>query len=245
MSLSLTNWLLLSKLASLHLRVGLLLLKLWLLSWIDLFLLLRRSNFLTWLSLTLLNLSCLTFYMKLMHLSRSTWVTKDARLVLLWLPLSSLTSIVLLTVLTLSCINCHSALSIIFLAFALMNCLLLSSLSLILTGTKFCSIHLSMKILWFLKFLKLLDGTECQILLDTGASKSFVSKSNYLCCKSLHTLPKFASKTQRIQLGNGQYVSVHFVIPIIIDMHGHRFKIYTFVPKIHATVGIVLWIKMC
>ena len=27
---------------------------------------------------------------------------------------------------------------------------------------------------------KLLDGTECQILLDTGASKSFISKSHYL-----------------------------------------------------------------
>ena len=33
---------------------------------------------------------------------------------------------------------------------------------------------------------KLLDGTECQTLLDTGASKSFMSKSYYLCCKSLH-----------------------------------------------------------
>ena len=30
---------------------------------------------------------------------------------------------------------------------------------------------------------KLLDGTECQILLDTGASKSFMSKSHYLHCK--------------------------------------------------------------
>ena len=55
---------------------------------------------------------------------------------------------------------------------------------------------------------KLLDGTECQILLDTRASKSFVSKSHYLCCKSLHSLPKFASKTQRIQVGNRQYVSI-------------------------------------
>ena len=49
---------------------------------------------------------------------------------------------------------------------------------------------------------KLLEGTECQILLDTGASKSFMSKSHYLHCKSLHSLPKFASKTQRIQVGN-------------------------------------------
>ena len=27
---------------------------------------------------------------------------------------------------------------------------------------------------------KLLDSTECQILLDTGASKSFMSKSYYM-----------------------------------------------------------------
>ena len=39
---------------------------------------------------------------------------------------------------------------------------------------------------------KLSDGTECQILLDTGASKWFMSKSYYLCCKSHHSLPKFA-----------------------------------------------------
>ena len=43
---------------------------------------------------------------------------------------------------------------------------------------------------------KLLDGTECQILLDTGASQSFMFKSHYLCCKSLHSLPQFASRTQ-------------------------------------------------
>ena len=41
---------------------------------------------------------------------------------------------------------------------------------------------------------KLLDGAECQILLDTEASKSVMSKSHYLHCKSLHSLPKFPSK---------------------------------------------------
>ena len=44
---------------------------------------------------------------------------------------------------------------------------------------------------------KLINGEECQILLDTGVSKSYMSKSYYLRCKSLHNLPKFASKTQR------------------------------------------------
>ena len=45
---------------------------------------------------------------------------------------------------------------------------------------------------------KQLYDTKCQILLDTGASKSCMSKSHYLHCKSLYSLPKFASKTQRI-----------------------------------------------
>ena len=41
---------------------------------------------------------------------------------------------------------------------------------------------------------KLMNGEECQILLDMGASKLYMSKSYYLKCKSLHKLPKFASK---------------------------------------------------
>ena len=36
---------------------------------------------------------------------------------------------------------------------------------------------------------RLLDGTKCQFLLDTGTSKSFMSKSFYMQCKSLHNLP--------------------------------------------------------
>ena len=90
---------------------------------------------------------------------------------------------------------------------------------------------------------KILDCTECQILLDTEASKSFMSKSYYMCCKSLHSLPKFASKTQRFQLGNGQLVSVLFIIPVVVYIHGHRFKIYTLVSEIHENVDLVLGIK--
>ena len=45
---------------------------------------------------------------------------------------------------------------------------------------------------------KLLDGAECQILLDSGASKSFMSKSHYLHCKSLHSLiTKFCFKNTK------------------------------------------------
>ena len=90
---------------------------------------------------------------------------------------------------------------------------------------------------------KLMDGTECQILIDTGASRSFMSKSYYLHCRALHSLPKFASKTQKIQVGNGQYISVLFIIPVIKEIAGHRFEIYTLVSEIYDNVYLVLGIK--
>ena len=62
-------------------------------------------------------------------------------------------------------------------------------------------------------------------------------------CKSLHSLPKFASKTQRIQVGNGQCFSALFTIPVVIDVHWHRFEIYTLVLEIHKNVDLVLGIK--
>ena len=90
---------------------------------------------------------------------------------------------------------------------------------------------------------KLLDGTKCQLLLDKDASKSFMSKSFYIHCKSLHTLPKFAATTQKIQVGNGQCISILFGIPVIIEVHNHRFEIYTLVSEIHENVDLVLGIK--
>ena len=63
---------------------------------------------------------------------------------------------------------------------------------------------------------KLLNGDECQILLDTGSSKSYMSKSYYLRCKSVHNLPKFASKMQRIQVGNGQYVGAFLLYRLLL-----------------------------
>ena len=76
-----------------------------------------------------------------------------------------------------------------------------------------------------------------------GTSKSFMSKSFYMQCKSLHSLPKFASKTQRIQVGNGHCVSILFIIPVIINVHGHRFEIYILVSEIHESIDLVLGIK--
>ena len=47
---------------------------------------------------------------------------------------------------------------------------------------------------------KLLDGTECGILVDTGASKSYMSRSYFMRCKSLHSLPKLTSAKPEFRL---------------------------------------------
>ena len=63
-------------------------------------------------------------------------------------------------------------------------------------------------------------------------------------CKSLHAFSKFVSTTQRVQVGNGQYVAALFVIPVIIDIHGHRFEVFTLVSEIHDNVDLVLGMKI-
>ena len=85
---------------------------------------------------------------------------------------------------------------------------------------------------------ELLNGKDCEILIDTGTSNSYMSKSYFRRCKSLHALPKFTSNTQRFQVGNGQYVGVLFVIPVIMTIQKDRFEIFTLVTEIHEKCGL-------
>ena len=62
-------------------------------------------------------------------------------------------------------------------------------------------------------------------------------------CKSFHSLSTFSSKTQRIEVGNGQYLGILFVIPKIVHIGGHRFQIYTLVSEIHEIIDLILGIK--
>ena len=74
---------------------------------------------------------------------------------------------------------------------------------------------------------------------------SHLCQNHFIYNANLFTLftPKFASTTQRIQVGNGQCISVLFIIPVIVDIHGHRFEIYTLVSEIYENVDLVLGIK--
>ena len=55
--------------------------------------------------------------------------------------------------------------------------------------------------------------------------------------------PNLLPKTQSIQVGNGQYIGVLFVIPVIVEICSHRLEVFTLVSEIFDNVDMVLGIK--
>ena len=44
-------------------------------------------------------------------------------------------------------------------------------------------------------------------------------------------------------MGNRQYVSALFVIPVVIDIHRHRFETFTLVSETHDNVDLAMGMK--
>ena len=89
----------------------------------------------------------------------------------------------------------------------------------------------------------LLDQTPVRMLFDTGASKGYMTKSFYMANQSLHKIPKYSTSSNGIMAGNGQYVPVLFVIPVVVSVCRHLFKIYTIVAEIYEGIGLVFGMK--
>ena len=90
---------------------------------------------------------------------------------------------------------------------------------------------------------KLLENTEWSILIYTGAVSPVCQIP--IICNVNHFMhyQKSASSMWQVQVGNGQCVAVLFVIPVIKDVYGHRFGVFTFTWEIHGNVDLVLGMK--
>ena len=86
-------------------------------------------------------------------------------------------------------------------------------------------------------------GGMLDILLDTGASKSYMSTGFYMRHPHLHKYPKFNSMVKNLQVGNGELVATLFVIPFIFKVGKHMFEVYTLVPEIQQNMDIILGVK--
>ena len=89
-----------------------------------------------------------------------------------------------------------------------------------------------------------LGGNRIDMLLDTGASKSYMSKAYYMKNTTLHSLPKYDTHIKCLQVGNGNKVATLFVIPVIVSIRNHRFEIFTLVSEIQDDIDLVFGMKI-
>ena len=86
-------------------------------------------------------------------------------------------------------------------------------------------------------------GGMIDILLDTRASKSYMSKGFYMRHPHLHRYPKFNSTIKNLQVGNEELVAALFIIPFVFKIGEHLFEIYTLVSEIQQSMDLILGVK--
>ena len=77
----------------------------------------------------------------------------------------------------------------------------------------------------------------------TQASVNPLCQKHFTCSAHLFTPYQSLHQPHKEYKLDGQCVSMLFIIPVIVDIHGHRFEIYTLVSEIHENVDLVLGIK--
>ena len=73
------------------------------------------------------------------------------------------------------------------------------------------------------------------MLLDTGASWSYLSYGFYLECEYLKKLPTFKPLGPRVYMGNGEWVPLIHIIPIVFHVGNCAFEVYTLVCKMTSS----------
>ena len=86
-------------------------------------------------------------------------------------------------------------------------------------------------------------GGIIDILLDTGASKSYMSNGFYMRHLHLHKYTKFQSTIRNLQVGNGELVVALCVIPLVLKIYGHLFEVYTLVSEIQQSMDLIFGVK--
>ena len=90
---------------------------------------------------------------------------------------------------------------------------------------------------------QLMGGKPFDLLLDSGASKSYMSREFYKKNPQLHSLPKYKTTIKELQMGNGALASAYFIIPVVFKVVRHKFEVFTLVADIKGTTDIVFGVK--
>ena len=90
---------------------------------------------------------------------------------------------------------------------------------------------------------QLVGGSPIDMLIDSGASKCYMSKTFYDRNPSLHKLPKYKTNIQGLRVGSGELVPAHFLIPVVFKVVKHKFEILALVSDIKGRTDLVFGVK--
>ena len=90
---------------------------------------------------------------------------------------------------------------------------------------------------------QLVGGSPLDILLDTGASKCYMSKTFFDMNESLHKLPRYKTNIQGLRVGSGELVPAYFLVPVVFKVVRHKFEILALVSDIKGSTHLVFGVK--
>ena len=90
---------------------------------------------------------------------------------------------------------------------------------------------------------QLMGGQPFDMLLDTGASKCYMSTEFYKRNPQLHKLPKYKTMVKELRMGNEALSPAYFIIPVVFRIVRHKFEMYALVADIKGSADLVFGMK--
>ena len=90
---------------------------------------------------------------------------------------------------------------------------------------------------------QLVGGSPIDMLIDSGASKCYMSKTFFDKNPSLHKLPRYQTNIQGLRVGSGELVPAHFLVPVVFKIVRHKFEVLALVSDIKGRTDLVFGVK--
>ena len=90
---------------------------------------------------------------------------------------------------------------------------------------------------------QLMGGQPFDMILDSGASKCYMSTEFYKKNPQLHKLPKYKTMVKELRMGNGALSPAYFIIPVVFGIVRHKLEMYALVADIKGSADLVFGMK--
>ena len=90
---------------------------------------------------------------------------------------------------------------------------------------------------------KLMNGTPCKTLFDSGATSSIISTSFYRQNKILHSYPKYNIPKINVKIANDSIMTAMQAIKVVINLRGHIFEIIAYLLDLGQSLDLIFGVK--